>query len=127
MIEAKKEAGNIALSKLEQNCLAQKTKTQTTVLSFFVKKKKDNPTANLTMPDGNDSSSTSGHVSAPVTTDDNEPAAVTELVLTVGTSKSPRLDTCQGIVSTFRDMEFQLNLAALSLNGILSCDSSFMD
>jgi len=50
-----------------------------------VKKKKDNPTANLTMPDGNDSSCTSSHVSAPVTTDGNEPAAVTELVSVVNT------------------------------------------
>ena len=58
-IEAKKEAGNIDLSKLERNFIAQKAKNQTTVLSFFEEKKKDNPIANLTMPDGNGSSCTS--------------------------------------------------------------------
>ena len=67
-------------------------------MSFFVKKKKDHPTANSTMPDKNDSSSTYSHVAALVTTDDNEPAAVTELGSTVNTSKSPCFDTRQGIV-----------------------------
>jgi hypothetical protein len=124
--EAKKEAGNIDLSKLERNFLAQKAKKQTTVLSFFVKKKNNNPPANLTMPDGNASSCTSSHVSVALTTDGNEPAAVTDLVSIVSTSKSPHLNTCQGIVPKFRDTEFQLNLAALSLNGVLSGDSSFM-
>ncbi len=84
MIEAKKEAGNIALSKLEQNFLIQ---------TLFVKKMKDNPTANLTMPDGKGSPCTFSHVSAPVTTDDNEPAGVTELVSIVTTSESPCLGT----------------------------------
>ncbi len=65
---------------METGLSSTKNKKQTTVLSFFVKKKKDPPTANLTMPDQNTYSSTFSHVSAPMTTDGNGPTVVTELV-----------------------------------------------
>ena len=74
----------------------------------------------------NDYSGTSSHVSACVPIDDNGPVAVRALVSFVSTSKSLCLHTCQGIVPRFRDTEFQLNLAASSLNGVLGGDSSFM-
>ena len=40
IIEAKRLAGNEALTKIEQDFLAQKSKTQTSVMAFFTKKKK---------------------------------------------------------------------------------------
>jgi hypothetical protein len=113
-IEAKRLAGNEALTKIEQDFLAQKSKTQTSVMAFFTKKKKTGSQLFVSAGKNESPASASGcNVSSN--------AAPTH-ALTIGTSPQSEPVTCQGIIPKFRNKEFQINLKALSLNGALDLD-----
>ena len=116
-VEAKRLAGNEALTKREQDFLAQKSKTQTSVMTFFTKKKKTGSQLFVSAGKNESSAFASGcNVSS---------STAPTRVLTIGTSPQSEPATCQGIIPKFSNKEFQINLKALSLNGALDGDCSF--
>ena len=116
-VEAKRLAGNEALTKIEWDFSAQKSKTQTSVIAFFTKKEKTG--SHLFVSGGKNESPASA--SGCNVSSNTAPTHA----LTIGTSPQSEPVTCQGIIPKFRNTEFQINLKALRLKGALDGDCSF--
>lgn len=122
-IDAKKRLGNTELSTAERTILGNRTKNQTSVLSYFVKKQKTTPTSTET------SILQREHQNPAPTNNSTSFNALSTKPLQTPTSaftaNNRNPSTCQGIVPKFRENEFQLNAEAFMLNGAISQDARY--
>jgi hypothetical protein len=106
-VKAKKDAGFEKLTKIEHSLLSQKRKSQSIMGAFLVRK-----TKSTNIPEK------SVMIYSPPE----------EAVLQAPSSISPitnKPKTCEGIVPKYSEQQFQLNMAAFSMNAAVSSDSKY--